>query len=313
MHIVYAVSKRRIWNNNYKNIENNNLKNQLDNKLEKNNKELELKNNEIINLENQINLLKNNNENLNKEIKELTEKYNLKNNLDLEKIKNKYNNLIEENNLFISDNLEKINTQIEIIQNELNKNKIELHKLKLDRENVEPKLDELSKIEEKLFINKENKNNLEKLNASMENAKECLIEAYEEMKNSITPKFTNNLSEIISKITNQKYNKIKFNDEDGLMVEVDSGDYIQIDKLSRGTIEQLYLSLRISMIDELSIEKLPIFLDETFAYYDDERLENTLKYLNNELGKRQILIFTCSQREKNALQKCGIDFNIIEI
>ena len=147
----------------------------------------------------------------------------------------------------------------------------------------------------------------------MENAKECLIEAYEEMKNSITPKFTNNLSEIISKITKQKYNKIKFNDEDGLMVEVDSGDYIQIDKLSRGTIEQLYLSLRISMIDELSIEKLPIFLDETFAYYDDERLENTLKYLNNELGKRQILIFTCSQREKNALQKCGIDFNIIEI
>ena len=91
------------------------------------------------------------------------------------------------------------------------------------------------------------------------------------MKENITPKFTNNLSKIISIITENKYNKVKYNEENGIMVELENGDYMPIDKLSTGTIEQLYLAFRISMIDDLSEETLPLFLDETFAYYDDER------------------------------------------
>ena len=46
------------------------------------------------------------------------------------------------------------------------------------------------------------------------------------------------------------------------------------------------------MIDDLSKEKLPIILDESFAYFDNSRLENILKYLNGELNNHQTIILT---------------------
>ncbi len=50
-----------------------------------------------------------------------------------------------------------------------------------------------------------------------------------------------------------------------------------------GTIDQLYLSLRLSVTKEISKENIPIILDEGFAYFDNERLENIIKYLDSQL------------------------------
>ena len=264
---------------------------------------------EIQNIENQINLLKNQNETLNNELNDLNSKLNLKYNLEFEKLNNKYN--FSKNNLVL--NLDNINYELEENENELNNKNLELHKLHLNKENIEPQLDELANIEENLALKFEEKNNLENLNNSFEICKEVLEESYNEMKENITPKFTNNLSNIISIITNNKYNSVKFNDENGIMVELKNGDYFQIENLSTGTIDQLYLALRISMIDDLSTEILPIFLDETFAYYDDERLKNILRYLVSESHKRQIIIFTCSKRETTILDKLNINYNYVEL
>ena len=278
------------------------------------NNNLNLENNfEINNIENKINLLNENNNKLKEEILELNNNLNLKNNFEIEKIKNNYKNILPENNLININNLEKVNYEIEKIQTEINSNNIELHKIKLNKENIEPQLDKLAEVEEKLNYNKNNLKELNKLNLSMEICKKILEEAYTEMKENITPKFTNNLSRIISLITNNKYNNVRFNEESGLMVELQNGDYMQIDKLSTGTIEQLYLALRISMIDDLSKEILPLFLDETFAYYDDERLQNILMFLVKEAQRRQIFIFTCSNREVNILKQLNINYNYIEI
>ena len=67
------------------------------------------------------------------------------------------------------------------------------------------------------------------------------------------------------------------------------------------------------MVDELSEEKVPILLDEAFAFYDNSRLENILKYLNENYKNRQIIIFTCTDREKNILNKNNMLFNYIEL
>ena len=58
---------------------------------------------------------------------------------------------------------------------------------------------------------------------------------------------------------------------------------------------------------------MPIILDEAFAYYDEERLENILKYLNEECKDNQIIIFTCTNREKEILAKENIKYNIINL
>ena len=67
------------------------------------------------------------------------------------------------------------------------------------------------------------------------------------------------------------------------------------------------------MAKELYKESMPIILDESFAYYDDKRLENILKYLNEECKENQIIIFTCTNREKEILNNLNIPYQNIEI
>lgn len=283
------------------------------------NKELSIKNDlekinlEINNLNNEINLLEKNDNELENEINELKNKYNLKINIEKEKIKNNYLNRIEENKINYLINLENINLEIQNLENELNNKKVELHTLDLDNKNIEPKLENLSNIEEKLVDNKEIMVNLKNLEKSMNLAKEILNRSYEKMKNTVTPKFTEELSRTIAEITDGKYTNVRLNDDTGLVVEIENGNYIPVSRLSIGTIDQLYLSLRLAMVEELSEEKMPIILDEVFAYYDTERLKNILKYIAERFCDHQVMIFTCTNREKEILEKLHLKFNWIEI
>ena len=290
-----------------------NKKNKL--KIKEKNKKIEEEkiNLEINNLNNQIILLEKNNTELENEINKIKNNFNLKIDLEKEKIKNKYFSKIEKYKLEEKNTLEIINFKIENLQNEINHKKIELHTLDLDKQNMEPKLNNLSKIEEKLVNHKEEMSTLKTLNQSMNLAKEVLEQAYEKMKTSVTPKFTQNLSETISHITNGKYTNVVFHNEEGLIVEMENGNYEPVAKLSVGAIDQLYLSLRLSMVEELSEEKMPIILDEAFAYYDEQRLENIFDYIKERFKYYQIIIFTCTDREKNIMNKLNIDYNLINL
>lgn len=288
-------------------------KNKIKSKEKNTQKNTEKINLEINNLEHEIKLLENTNIEIENEIKELKNNFDLKINLETEKAKNKYLGKIEENKIEELINLGDINLEIQKLENKLNNKKIELHTLNLDHKSIEPKLENLSNIEEKLIDHKEKMVNLRNLEKSMNLAKEVLSYSYEEMKNTVTPKFTEELSKTISKITDEKYTKVKLNEGIGLVVELENGNYIPANRLSIGAIDQLYLSLRLAMVEELSEEKMPIILDEAFAYYDTERLTNILKYVAERFENYQVIIFSCTNREKEILEKLNLKFNLIEI
>ena len=282
--------------------------------LEKENKKEEEKiNNEKNNYLNENKIIEKNNNELLNEINELKNNLNSKINLEIEKIKNNYSNKIKNNEKIEINDLNYINQEIEKMQKELNNVNIKLHELDLDKENVEPKIDNLMKIEEKIVDNNEKIVNLKKLEKSMNLAKALLEKAYEKMKNTVTPKFTENLSKNINEITNGKYTNVMVQDDNGLVVELENGNYVEANRLSVGTIDQLYLSLRLSMIEDLSNEKMPIILDEAFAYYDTQRLKNILRYLANTYQDRQIILFTCTEREKNIFDEFNINYNLIKL
>ena len=292
-------------------------KNKLNKKikiLEENNKNnLEKINNEKFNLENEINIYKNNIEQLLNEINKIKLENNLKNNLEENKLINKYEKNIEKNEINYLLKKDNINYEINLLENEIANLKVEVNKLELKKENIEPELENLSSMEEELYSLNEQYNSLQKTNESIELVKRLLARAYDNMKNSVSPVFTKKLSENIKTITEGKYCKLNFNDEQGLIVELENGNYIPAERLSIGTIDQLYLSLRLAMLDEISNEKVPIILDEAFAYYDNERLKNILLYLAKEFDDRQIIIFTCTDREKNILNQENMNYNFIEI
>ena len=230
-----------------------------------------------------------------------------KDNLEKEKeeIKNKYN-------IELYD-IENSKNDLEEITSRINEEKIKLITLEVEEKSIVNKLEDLIKLEEEFATIHEHLKEIEQKNYEINLAKDFLEKAYEKMKKNITPKFTFNLSENIKNITNGKYTNINVNDENGLIVEIQNGEYIPAERLSIGTIDQLYLSLRISMIEEISKEKMPIILDEAFAYFDDERLENILKYLTQKYKQHQLIIFTCTNREKNILDKLNCIYNSVEL
>lgn len=208
---------------------------------------------------------------------------------------------------------EEISQELEDNENRIHTLEFKLHTIRSDIESLNTQIEECTQVEEEIEIAVSERDNLLKLNNSFELAKECLQSAYEEVKQSISPKFTKNLGNTIKTISNNKYVNVKLNDIDGLVAEVETGEYLPINRLSTGTIDQMYLALRLSALSEISNEKMPIILDETFAYFDDERLCNILQYIKEEYSEYQILIFTCSDREKEALDKVEIKYNICKM
>ena len=238
-----------------------------------------------------------------------------KNELEKNQIKNEFKNKVDENEIdyLLSENKTAINNILESLEGELSSLKIQLHTNEIDYNNILKKLEEKAKIEENLQGALYNKKEILKLEKEINIAKTALERAYDKMRKEITPKFTKNLSSIVDKLSDGKYNKINFIDGEGLIVELENGEYINANRLSVGTIDQLYLSLRLSAMQEITKERMPIILDETFAYYDNSRLENILKYIDKEFKENQIIIFSCSNREKEIFEKNGIKYNSITL
>lgn len=245
----------------------------------------------------------NNKQKIHDEIKD--EKIMLKNNIKKFKneLINQYGNYVERY----------FNNDIDIIYNELINEKnsliLERKKLELEYSNILPKLERYVNLVEEQEILKDELSNLTKKNAGYSIAKKLLEEAYMEIKNSVTPKFFDNLSDVVKIITNGKYVKVYVNDE--IEVEDYLGKIYSIDKLSFGTIEEIYFSLRVSIALMISEEKLPIILDESFVYFDDNRLGLILNYLYGL--DNQIIILSSNKREKNLLDFGNYEYNFIQL
>ena len=289
--LIYFSKKIKIKNKNKKIIENNKLEiNKINNEI---NLLLENKKKKI----NELNNLEINEENYLK--KELENNY---------KEKINYLNIEDLKKDFLT---EKIENKLSELNNKINEEKLKMHKLDLDKRNIFNKLDNLSKIEERIEYLNEEADELKNKNDIIEIAKEYLNLSYKQMKENVTPTFSKELSNTIYEISNGKYKNVKITDND-IVVEIENGKYIPIDLLSTGTIDQLYFSLRMAILKEVTEEELPIFLDEAFVFYDKNRLINTINYLSKKLNK-QIIIFSCTERELNILNNLNIKYNLIKI
>ena len=229
-------------------------------------------------------------------------------------LKNEYSNRIDSSSMNYFIEQKNVENEINQINRAINDKNIELHRLNLDKENILPRLEEYASNEEKISADKEIYADLMKKNDAIEMAKEIIEISYQKMKSEVAPRFTENLSKNIALITNNKYKRIVINESDGILVELENGEYKNANLLSKGTIEQLYLAFRLSIIEDISEESMPIIFDEIFAYFDDNRLRETLKTLDNNYSQRhQIILFTCTKREEEALNALNINYNLINL
>ena len=202
-------------------------------------------------------------------------------------------------------------TDLGILISGLEKNKndliLEQHKLDIESDSLNEHLEKLNDVEEQLCDLYEKEEEVRQLEYSINIAIDVLQEAYEELKADVVPDIENSIKRNITTTTKGKYSNVIYNDRQGLLVENTNGEIVSIEKLSTGTIEQMYLGFRFAMLEKMG--GIPIFLDEAFAYYDDERLENILNVIYQKSKHNQVFVFTCSDREKLIMDKLNIKYN----
>lgn len=143
-------------------------------------------------------------------------------------------------------------------------------------------------------------------------AEKTIADISAKLRESISPALNARVSDIIYAITDGMFERL-YVDEDLSITLRSAGRTVPMDSMSRGTIEQIYLALRIAAAEILYPDlALPILLDDTFIAYDDARLKNTLRWLS-ENYPGQVLLFTCQKRETSMLAKMGANYNLITI
>lgn len=95
--------------------------------------------------------------------------------------------------------------------------------------------------------------------------------------------------------------------ERAIVVTENTGRRKSPDKLSRGTREQLFLSLRFGLIRELGqrTEPLPVVVDEVLVNFDPERALRAARAFVELSGTNQVLVFTCHPSVVELFQTAG--------
>ena len=133
-------------------------------------------------------------------------------------------------------------------------------------------------------------------------ASEQLREAAQDTGRAMERRISGRMSEIFAAVTGGRYRSVEAGRAGkGFHITVWDGERrIPAENLSRGTLEQIYFSLRMAAAELLLEEPFPVILDDVFAFYDDKRLEAVLQWLGRE--KRQVILFTCHSREERILK-----------
>lgn len=169
---------------------------------------------------------------------------------------------------------------------------------------------EIPEIEEEILINDERISKLEKEFKALELANKLFQESFDEIRKNIGPELNKKVIEKFNLLTYGEYEEAKISEDYKLKVRND-GMLFDADILSNGAKDQLYLSLRLSFINMLFKNKeVPIFLDDAFVQYDDERRRKALELLFNE-EFAQVILFTCQEIEQKILDDNLYEYNCV--
>ena len=176
----------------------------------------------------------------------------------------------------------------------------------------------IQKAHEKVLMLTEERNRKLNLGKALEIAMEVLTEASVDIQRNYSPYLNETMGSIMEKITGGKYKDIMADDSLKLNIQTpDTAERVNPEQLSSGTADQVYFALRLAtvMLIEKDGETLPLFLDDSFVQYDEERTKNVLRFLCEESEKRQIILFTCKKREVELAREvfAGKDINIIDL
>ena len=138
---------------------------------------------------------------------------------------------------------------------------------------------------------------LEDTYAALELAQNALSAATTELQRRFAPRISKRAQELFSKLTGGRYQQLTLSQDLSLNTRTESEDVLRSSQWrSDGTVDQLYLALRIAVAEELTADA-PLILDDALVRFDDTRLAAALDILQDAAQSKQVIVFTCQSRE----------------
>lgn len=129
--------------------------------------------------------------------------------------------------------------------------------------------------------------------AVLQTALWAIRKAKENYREQRLPHVLTKAAEYFSCVTDHRYVRLTLNDS-GFMAEQADGVHVPAANLSRGTAEQLYLCLRLALMDAFhGYETMPMIVDDSFVNFDALRTKKVYALLEKIAAQRQVIIFTC--------------------
>jgi DNA repair exonuclease SbcCD ATPase subunit len=156
--------------------------------------------------------------------------------------------------------------------------------------------EELLRAEEELQYLRERRTRLQRRADALELAQAWLERASSETLSSAARRLEEMIGTYISRITDRRYYKVRVDEGtfDILVWSEEKGGDVEPGLLSRGTVDQIYLAARLSLVQIICGEDLPpLLLDDPFVTFDSSRLEKAMGVLDDFAAAQQVIIFTC--------------------
>ncbi len=133
-------------------------------------------------------------------------------------------------------------------------------------------------------------------------AMDTLSQAEAQLQRRFAPRICQCTKALFSQLTENRYDRLILEEDLSLSVGA-QGENTLHGSLWRsdGTVDQLYLALRLAVAEALAPEA-PLILDDALVRFDDRRLSIAIGVLQEMAEAKQILLFTCQGREMTALQ-----------
>lgn len=127
-------------------------------------------------------------------------------------------------------------------------------------------------------------------------AKQMIAITMERMKNERFPKVLETAEYYINQLTDGQY--IHFHFKESGQLKIERADHIMFDpeELSQATTEQVYISLRLALVQVLQDEyPFPMIIDDGFVNFDRDRTKRIIQILLEMSKSTQVLLFTCHE------------------
>ena len=134
---------------------------------------------------------------------------------------------------------------------------------------------------------------LERWYRAIEYAQQALDGASQELQRRFAPEITRRAGEILGLLTNGEYTRLTVGGDLGISAgRAEESGVRELRWRSDGTMDQMYLALRIAVWEQVCPES-PLILDDVLVRYDENRMRRTVEVLRGLAGEHQIVLYSC--------------------